>query len=85
MPLTHYKLFPLPLEVLVGASLEVVLHHVLDEAVKSDGGLPAELALGLGGVAEEEVNLGGAEVAGVDADNDSCLVQGKKVGLIVCL
>ena len=42
--------------------------HHLCQVLEGDLGLPAEGAAGLGGVAEEEVDLGGAEVAGVDLD-----------------
>ncbi len=41
-----------------GLVLEVVLVHALDQLLERDLALPAELGLDLGGIAEEEVDLG---------------------------
>ena len=48
--------------------LLVRVDHDASEFGGLDGGGPAELLFGLGGVANEVVDLGGAEVAGVEAD-----------------
>jgi len=57
---------------LAGADhLEIGFYHLLDEG--EEGGLgvvPAQEGLGLGGVAEELLHLGGAVVLGINLDAD---------------
>src|SRR5438105_2027495 len=48
--------------------LEVAIDHEADELGEFDPGGPAEAFAGLGGVAEEIVDFGGAEVARIDFD-----------------
>ena len=48
--------------------LDIGQRHLLDERVKVDLALPAELFLRLGRVAVQELDLGGTVVARVDAD-----------------
>ena len=51
--------------------LHVVVNHEVDQFFKGRRRRPAEVFAGFGGVAEEEVDFGGAEVAGVDLDEDA--------------
>src|SRR5660398_252721 len=51
-------------------------HHLLHELREGGGGLPAQLLPGLGGIAQEGVHLGGAEVAGVDVHQGGVGFQG---------
>ena len=46
---------------------EVFAHHFGDQFVEGDLRGPAEFGLGLGGVAEQGFDFGGAEVAGATA------------------
>src|SRR6185295_831448 len=52
----------------VAQFLEVRVDHHVDELAEADLGFPAELAAGLGGVAEQRVDLGGPDQGGVDDD-----------------
>jgi len=45
-----------------------VVHHDLDEFFEEDLGFPPELFFGLGGIADQEFNLGGTFIAGVVFD-----------------
>ena len=49
--------------------LEVAVDHHLDELLERHPRRPAELRVGLRGIAEEEIDLGGAEVTRVDRDD----------------
>jgi len=55
-------------EAVEAEGVHVGLHHELDETFEGDAGLPAKLGLGFGGVADQEFDFGGAEVAGVKFD-----------------
>ena len=55
---------------------EIGFDHLRYKLVEAGAGCPAELALGLGGIAEEGFDLGGTEVAGVDGDDDVALLVG---------
>src|SRR6201999_3301387 len=48
--------------------LEVAVHHVRDEILEGHLRLPAEHLAGLAGIAEQRIDLGRTEVAGVDLD-----------------
>lgn len=53
--------------------LQVLAHHLGHQFVERDLRRPAELVLGFAGVAEQGFDFGGAEVAGVDGDDQpSC-------------
>lgn len=70
------------LERLALDGLEVLADHLLDEVEEVDPWLPAELGLGLLGVAQQEVDLGGTEVLGIDADEDALGVLGVDADLL---
>lgn len=53
---------------------QVGLDHLLNKSIELDVALPAELLVGLGRVAEQELDLGGAVVGGVDTDTDHTLL-----------
>jgi len=55
--------------------LEVLGHHLGAQLTHRDLRHPAQVFLGLGRVAEEGLHLGGAEVAGIDADDDSARLE----------
>src|SRR5680860_1115493 len=55
---------------------QILPHHLPHELREGGGGLPAQLLPGLGGVAQEGLHLGGAEVAGVDAHQGGAGFQG---------
>src|SRR5690242_18143689 len=48
---------------------QVLAHHLGNEIAEPDFRLPAELAPGLRGVAEQRLDLGGPEVARIDRDD----------------
>ena len=48
--------------------LKVGFYHEVNELLEGDGGLPAELLVGFGRIADEEFDFGGAEVAFVEGD-----------------
>ncbi len=56
--------------------LEVLGHHLGAQLPHGDLRDPAQALLGLGGIAEEGLDLGGAEVARVDADDDIAGLEG---------
>src|SRR6516165_12223945 len=47
---------------------EIGIDHLADHLLERDFGLPAELGLGLGRIAEQDVDLSRAEEVGVDHD-----------------
>src|SRR6266567_2427487 len=49
---------------------QVRIHHHVDQLVETGLRLPTQFRLGLGRVPEEEVDLGGTEVLGIDLDDD---------------
>src|SRR5580704_2926436 len=51
-------------------SLQVRLDHFADKFVKSYGGLPAKPLVCLARIAEQGIDLGRAEIAGIDLDQD---------------
>ena len=57
--------------------LQIFSHHFCYQFIEGDFGYPAELLFGLGGVAEQGFDFGGAEVARVDG-NDA--LRGKVQG-----
>jgi hypothetical protein len=48
--------------------LDIGLHHVFEEAVEVAFRFPTQLCFGFGGVADEEFDFCGAEVAGIYSD-----------------
>ena len=61
---------------------KIGLHHLLHKVVKRGAEFPSNLLLGLGGVAEEEVNLSGSEVTGVDLHKLAAFIGGIDSDLI---
>src|SRR5258705_10953906 len=61
-------------ELVALGGLEVLAHHFLDQLAETDARRPAELALRLGRVAEERVDLGGTKVAGIEGDDAAVLL-----------
>ena len=49
---------------------QVGIHHHLHELIEARFQLPPQLALGLGGIAQQQVDLGRTEVSGIDPDHD---------------
>ena len=62
--------------------LEVLLNHLLYQVVERGAELPSKMLLGLGGVTEEKLNLGGSEVAGVNLHKLAALIGGINSDLI---
>src|SRR5882672_8766346 len=56
-------------ELLALGFLEVGADHLGHQLGKADLGFPAELAASLGGIAEQALHLGRAEIPGVDRDD----------------
>ena len=61
---------------------KILLHHFSHKLREGGGKLPSNLLLGLGGVTEEKVNLGGTEVLGIDSNQDPVLVVGVNTNFI---
>jgi len=57
-----------------GNTNQISLDHLLDQGIKLDLTLPSELLVGLGRVAEQQLDLGGAVVSRVDTDTDGAIL-----------
>ena len=62
--------------------LEVLLDHLADQFLEGGAELPSDLLLGLGGIAEEKFDLSGAEVLGIDFNQDAILIVGINTNLV---
>ena len=62
--------------------LEVLLDHLADQFLEGGAELPPDLLLGLGGIAEEKFDLSGAEVLGIDFNQDAILIVGINTNLV---
>ena len=62
--------------------LQISLYHFLNKVVERGAELPSNLLLSLGGVTEEEVNLCGSEVTGIDLHKLAALIGGINSDLI---
>src|SRR6185295_805330 len=61
-------------ELVALGGLQVLAHHLRDQLAEADARRPAELALRFRSVAEERVDLGGTQVAGIEGDDAAALL-----------
>merc|ERR1719199_537081 len=66
----------------LGLGMPSTADHLADQFLEGGAELPSDLLLGLGGIAEEKFDLSGAEVLGIDFNQDAILIVGINTNLV---